>query len=73
MITTENVSIDQIDTLRTEARQAGDKRMAETCTRALAGNRPALAKVVEALSEAQAMREALHALPSQDAHEAFYP
>lgn len=56
MTTIETLTTEQIRTLRTEARSAGDEKMAQICTEALQGSDSARETVAEAIRSAEAMQ-----------------
>lgn len=55
--TTDNITTDQIEQLRTEAGAAGDSDQVAICDRALAGDREAVAECARVISDAEAMAD----------------
>jgi hypothetical protein len=56
-LTTDTISDEQIETLATEAGQAGDEQMLHTCGRALQGSRNDRLECAKAINSARAMVE----------------
>lgn len=56
-MSTDSVTREQINALRSEAQSAGDQEMADTCERAIHSCQDSLEVVVKAISDAAAMND----------------